>query len=46
MFLVQLLYAESLGSTGLNRTAYHIMPCMYGTAVLSCLYILGAVGAI
>ena len=46
MLLVQVLHAKSLGSTGLNCTAYHSMPHMHGTTVLPCLYILGAMGAI
>lgn len=43
---VQVLHAESLGSIGLNHITNHIVPNVYGTVILSCLYILGTMGTI
>ena len=45
-YCTQVLHAKSLGGVSLNCTAYCIVPDVYSPVILSCLYILGTVGAI
>ena len=42
----QVLHAKSLGGISLDSTAHCIVPDVYSPVILSCLCILGTVGAI